>query len=1185
MKLAKLFFGFVPRALLSWNTALLIALALLAGAWVGDEPLLAQTTRQAASFPIQHIVFMIKENRSFDNMFGTFPGANGATSGPISTGQILQLQHASDVYPRDLCHTWNCNIVAIDGGRMDKWDITVGDPTFACNLNGDYLCYSQYDTKTDLPNYFTLASTFGLGDNYFSAIHATSNPNHVYTVAATADGIFGQAHRLSDGKGESGCKSDPDSVVNVIAANGDIISPFPCFDFTTLVDSLTDASLSWVYYAPQTTSYDPLETVNHLRNNPGLWSQHVLLDTQFAIDASTGNLPAVSWLVTNDSTSEHPPNSVCNGENFDIQQIDAVMNGPDWNTTAIFLVWDDSGGFYDHVAPPVLDQFGLGPRVPLVVISPYALPHNISHTLYEHSSLIKFAETIFGLPTIHERDADPRTGDMTDAFNFNQTPLPPLNLQPHSCSPASQATLSFPSQAVGTSSAVKTVTITNFGPGTLTINNVAVAGADFSQKNTCPPTLPPPQPALQSCKVSVTFKPKATGTRTGTLTISDSDPSSPQVVALSGVGSQVSITPSLLTFGKLHLAQMKTLTATLKNLSTSTLNISGIVASGDYTQTNGCGNSLGAGAQCTISVTFSPTAAEVRYGSVTVIDSDGSSPQVLNLTGTGSSVSFSTSKLTFPATALGQSSAPQTVTLTNFGNSALAITSITTAGTLQQTASDFSLQSNTCGSSVGPNASCTITVVFTPTNPGARNGSLFVFDSEAGTSPQSITLMGTGSANPMPFISEPLVPTAKKPGGVSFTLTVNGSGFVSGAKVNWNGTALATTFVSKSKLTATVPAADIATAGTARVTVSNPTPLGGSSSIALFQITNGGTPGTLVRKDFATGHAPVSVARGDFNGDGILDLAVANSGSNTLTVAQGQSNGSFKLKQTPATGLNPAAVAVGDFNGDGKLDLAVANQVDSTVSILLGNGDGTFTAAVGTPPQTGAGPVAAVTADFDNDGRMNIVTANNTENLSSVLEGNGDGTFTTNSTGPNTGSGPIAIAAGDFNGDGLLDLAILNNRDNTFSILPGNGDGTFTWTGNKTTGNQPSSIVAADFNGDGKIDLAIANEADSTVSIFLGAGDGTFNLQSSPATGTGPAAVTVGDFNGDGIPDLATGNATANSVSILLGNGDGTFQAHADSTTSVGPTSIVAGDFNGDGKLDLAVANKLANTISILTQP
>ena len=1169
--------------LLKASLAVAICLSTFA---VSPSVLLAQSAgAQQSTTPIQHIVFIVKENRSFDNMFGKFPGANGATQGPISTGQILKLQPAADVLSRDLCHTWNCNVVAIDHGRMDQWDITVGDATFACNLNGDYLCYSQYNTQTDLPNYFKLASNFTLADNYFSAIHATSNPNHVYTVAATSNGIFGQAHLATNGlKGESGCKSDPGAVVNVIAANGDIISPYPCFDFTSLVDSLDAAQLSWTYYTPTGSSYDPLEAINHIRNNPAEWNAHVKTDTQFVSDATNGKLPAVSWLVTSDNNSEHPPNSVCNGENWTVQQVSAIMsNLNEWNSTAIFVLWDDDGGFYDHVAPPVLDQFGLGPRVPLMIISPYAKSGNISHTLYEHSSLLAFAESVFGLQPIHFRDSI--ANNMFDSFDFNQSPLPPITLTPRSCSPASQATLTFPPQAVGTPSTVKTVTISNFNPTNLTINGINLVGMDFAETNQCPQVLGPPKPAIQSCTVNVTFTPTATGNRTATLTINDSDPSSPQVVAISGVGTQVSLTPPLLSFGKLHIGTSKTLSATMKNLGSSTINISSVVASSPYTQTNTCGSSLGAGASCTISATYTPSAQALQYGSVTITDSDGSSPQVLNLTGSSSAVVFSAATLKFAATNLGKTSLPMNVTMTNQGSTAISITSIVTQGTLQETADDFAITANTCGTSLGGNSSCTITLTFTPTNQGSRFGTLLVFDSESGTSPQQVALSGTGSANSIPFIADPLVPTHAAPGASSFTLTVAGTGFVSGAKVNWNGTGLSTTFVSGSKLTATVPASDVATAGTALVTVSNPAPLGGNSNSAVFQITTGGTPGTLVKRAFPTGTAPIGIARGDFDNDGILDVAVANSGSNTLSVALGDGAGKFNLKSSPATGKGPVAVAVGDFNGDGKADLAVANEGDNTVSILLGAGDGTFTPAPGAAPLVGAGPVAVLAADFDHDGILSVITANNIENLGSVLEGVGDGTFTPDATGPNTGKGPIAIAAGDFDGDGKLDLAIANQTANTISVLPGNGDGTFGWDGNTVVGKKPSGIVAADLNGDGKLDLAITNLTDNTISILTGNGDGTFTLKSSPTTGTGPSSVTVGDFNGDGKLDLATSNSTANTVSILLGNGDGTFQAHQDSPTDTTPNGIVAGDFDRDGKLDVVVTTTGTNNINLMSQP
>jgi phospholipase C len=1165
---------------------------------LGPPAALAQQSAPLST-PIQHIVFIVKENRSFDHVFGQFPPppgqtVDGATSGLISTGQLLPLKRAPDRQPRDFCHTWNCNILAMDGGRMDKWDVTVGDPTFACNLNADYGCYTQY-TSADIPNYWSLASNFVLSDHTYSSIHATSVPNHVYTVAATSNGIIGEPHLPGESlKGETGCKSDPGSLVNVLTANGDIATPFPCFDFNTITDSLDNnppgngGPISWRYYSPVNSSFNPLEVINHIRNT-SKWD-NVVLDTQFVNDAQSGNLPAVSWVVTSGAYSEHPPWSMCVGENWTVSLVNAIMQNPTlWANTAIFIYWDDNGGFFDHSPPPWVDQFGLGPRVPMIIVSPYAKPGYISHTVYEFSSMIKFIEEVFGVAGLNGRDVDPRTNSVMDAFDFSQQPLSPINLPPRSCSPISSTTLNFPAQQVGTSSPAKTVNITNYGSDPLAITSICVNGSDcrnnsdFSQNNDCPANLPPPQPAVQLCTINITFHPAATGVRTGSLTIFDSDPSSPQTVTLIGAGTNVSLSPNLLTFGTLLLSQNKVLTATLKNQGSSSISISSIVAAGDYSQNNNCGSSLGAGSSCTITVTFSPTVAGTRYGTVTITDSDAASPQVLNLTGIGTALVLSPGSLSFPTTALGSISAPKTVTLTNNGNTALTISNITIQSTIQQDFFDFT-QSNNCGGIVAPGSSCSFNVKFAPTSQGPRNGALVITDSETGTSPQTVTLSGIGAANAVPLISDPLVPTRAAPGGAGFTLTVNGSGFVSGATIQWNGIALTTTFVNSSKLTATVPSANIANAGTALITVTNPTPGGGNSNVLSFQITSGSTPASLVKSDIATGTAPKGLAEGDFNADGKLDLAIANSGSNTISILLGNGNGTFTLKSSPTTGQSPSAVAVGDFNADGKLDLAVTNQTDSTISILLGNGDGTFTAAPAAP-MTGMGPVAVGTADFDQDGRLDLVTANNMENLGSLLGGNGNGTFTLFAAGANTGQGPVSIAMGDFNGDGLLDLAIANNLDNSISILPGNGDGSFTFLDGPTPGNRPIAVVTTDFNGDGKLDLAVANQADSTISIFLGVGDGTFNLQSTVATGTEPNSLTVGDFNGDGKVDLASANSTANTVSILVGNGDGTFQAHVDSATGTTPNALVAADFNGDGALDLAVTNNAANTVSILLQP
>ncbi|MGA2887460.1 MAG: FG-GAP-like repeat-containing protein [Terracidiphilus sp.] len=334
----------------------------------------------------------------------------------------------------------------------------------------------------------------------------------------------------------------------------------------------------------------------------------------------------------------------------------------------------------------------------------------------------------------------------------------------------------------------------------------------------------------------------------------------------------------------------------------------------------------------------------------------------------------------------------------------------------------------------------------------------------------------------------------------------------------------------------------------------------------------------------AAGTEPSSIAVGDFNGDGIPDLAVVNSNSNNLTILLGNGDGTFKANPvSPGTGSYPVSVAVGDFNSDGKTDLAVANTYDSTLTILLGNGDGTFTAAAASP-QTGFSPESIAVGDFNGDGIPDLAVANGTSDTVTILLGNGDGTFTASPLSAQTGSEPKSIVVGDFNGDGIQDLAVASANSNTVTILLGNGDGTFTVGLSPQTGNGSESIAAGDFNGDGILDLAVADYSSSTVTILLGNGDGTFSTAiGSPSTGYSPDSIVVGDFNGDGKPDLAVANYFGNTVTVLLGNGDGTFTAGASPQTVNYAASIVAGDFNGDGVPDLAAANFYGNTVTVLT--
>ncbi len=319
----------------------------------------------------------------------------------------------------------------------------------------------------------------------------------------------------------------------------------------------------------------------------------------------------------------------------------------------------------------------------------------------------------------------------------------------------------------------------------------------------------------------------------------------------------------------------------------------------------------------------------------------------------------------------------------------------------------------------------------------------------------------------------------------------------------------------------------------------------------------------------------------DFNGDGKPDLAMTGF-SPGVAVALGNGDGTF----TAAAGFFTAALGGGsgvtlgvttaDFNGDGKLDLAVANTggccpFGNTASVLLGNGDGTFG---GKKVDLQSGGSAATKGDFNRDGKLDVAT-NNGVSLS-----NGDGTFQS-PLGFATGNGVAAVTAADFNEDGVLDLATANRTDSTVSILLGNGDGTFQPHVDYpvTPNGQPVAIALGDFNGDGNVDVLTANNATHFISVLLGKGDGTFQPHLDKGTPANPLALTAGDFNGDGTPDVAlviagTTFATPPEVKILLGNGDGTFRSGQDITgfDFQVPGQVAKGDFNRDGKLDLAVS-------------
>src|SRR5579864_797798 len=368
----------------------------------------------------------------------------------------------------------------------------------------------------------------------------------------------------------------------------------------------------------------------------------------------------------------------------------------------------------------------------------------------------------------------------------------------------------------------------------------------------------------------------------------------------------------------------------------------------------------------------------------------------------------------------------------------------------------------------------------------------------------------------------------------------------------------------------------------------------GGASITVYQ---GASLNFQSLKNYATENFTASVVIADLNADGRPDLVVVNTeggstGTGSISILLGNGDGTFRPAVNYSTGSAPTTAAVGDFNGDGTLDIAVANSGENDVSILIGNGDGTFRSPVSV--MVGSLPNAVMVADFNGDGKADLAVANGDSNNVSILLGNGDGTFQPPANYA-VGSNPIYVAAGDLNGDGHLDLAVANHFGNSVSILVGNGDGTFQDAKTYATAAAPSSLVLTDFNSDGHLDVVVGEGSPNyllpdlsqgVMAVLLGNGDGTLRGAPNYPAGKGPKSIAIGDFNGDGKPDLVTANQTSNSVSIFLETANGRFQPAVNIDMipigQSGPSSVVTGDFNGDLKPDIAVVSQYSASLVIM---
>lgn len=421
--------------------ALLAVFAAIACAigWVRAQQAFAAN---AARSDIQHVVIIVQENRSFDNLFQGFRGADTRSYGYAHDGTQVDLQPVPLEVRYDLSNGFQDFVRSSDSGKMDGYDMRRTGPK---SLESIPLAVAQYPAFGYVPHnesrpYFDIASAYVLADRMFQSNIDQSFAAHLYLIAGQA----GRSVNVPNGR-PWGCDAFSGTRVATLSDRRRIdVMRYPCFDFPTLGDELQRRGLTWRYYAPKLSSaaqwrrfmtthsgdegqgpdfgqlWTAYDAVAHDRYGPS-WSENVVSPpVRFLSDIQAGRLSNVTWIVPDWKNSDHSFSQSKTGPSWVTALVNAIGQSKFWPNTVIFVMWDDSGGWYDHVPPPQVDYDGLGVRVPLIIISPYSKSHYVSHVRYEFGSVLQFAESIFNLPALAASDA--RANPMWDCFDFSQQP-------------------------------------------------------------------------------------------------------------------------------------------------------------------------------------------------------------------------------------------------------------------------------------------------------------------------------------------------------------------------------------------------------------------------------------------------------------------------------------------------------------------------------------------------------------------------------------------------------------------------------------------------------------------------------------------------------------------------------------------------------------------------------------------
>ena len=382
--------------------------------------------RPTGSNPINHVIVIVQENRTVDNLFQGYPGANTQSWGLNHQGQIVPLAPSDLRGFYDLSHKYRAFLEDYDSGRMDGFS----EETEHCYRKhecppADIASYG-YVPQDQVQPYWDLAGQYVLADEMFETSEGPSFPAHQYLVSGTSTITDGSSYRASENVNDDdigrqgGCDSRSDALVDTVDPAGYEGNPvYPCFMRLSIMDRLNDAGISWHYYQAfgGPGQWHAVDAIEQIYNGPS-FSNVVWPSSQVLKDIKKGTLSAVSFVTPTAGSSDHAGKNNGNGPSWVASVVNAVGYSQYWQDSAIIVVWDDWGGWYDHVPTIHRNSYELGFRVPMLVISPYAKQGYVSHTRYEFGSLLKFIEQTYGLRSLGTTDVDAK--DLSDCFTFNR---------------------------------------------------------------------------------------------------------------------------------------------------------------------------------------------------------------------------------------------------------------------------------------------------------------------------------------------------------------------------------------------------------------------------------------------------------------------------------------------------------------------------------------------------------------------------------------------------------------------------------------------------------------------------------------------------------------------------------------------------------------------------------------------